>query len=107
MVYVPLGDYLPDQPDYGNPGTGSVRNVVPRTAHSYGPMPALVSWSGPLAARCQGAVGLIDGAGTVTGFAGDASRLYRMGFTGVHSSIAVANGTRATTRPVADSVTSP
>jgi hypothetical protein len=77
-MFVPVAEYTPDQPDFLNPGSGYVRNCLPRTAQSYGPMPSLAVYSNALAARCQGGTAFQDGAGNVNAFAGDATKLYRL-----------------------------
>lgn len=77
MVTVPLGEWLPDQPEFENPGSSTMTNVIPRTAKSYGPAPALSAVTGALTARCQGAAYVRDNASNVWGFAGDATHLYK------------------------------
>ena len=77
-MFVPVAEYMPDQPDLQNPGSGYVRNCLPRTAQSYGPMPSLAAYSNALTARCQGAFACQDSAGNVSAFAGDAAQLYRL-----------------------------
>lgn len=76
-IILGVADWEPDQPDYMNPGSGYVLNVIPRTQKSYGPlaMPAPLG-NGALTARCQGAFFGIGSDGTVDGFAGDANDLY-------------------------------
>ena len=59
-MFVPVAEYMPDQPDLQNPGSGYVRNCLPRTAQSYGPMPSLAAYSNGLTARCQGAFACQD-----------------------------------------------
>jgi hypothetical protein len=76
MPPVPLGPWLPDQPEYGNPGSATMLNCVPRTVNSYGPAPSTSAVTGALDARCQGAIYVRDKSGNVHGFAGDASKLY-------------------------------
>jgi hypothetical protein len=76
MPLVPFGEWLPDQPDFNNPGAATITNVVPRTKGSYGPMSSPVAYSGALTGRCQGTYSARDPAGNVYVFAGDASRLY-------------------------------
>ncbi len=78
MVFVPIAEYMPDQPDFQNPGSGMVQNVIPRTAQSYGPFPGITPVATALTARCQGAYSMIDTSGNARLFAGDASKLYRM-----------------------------
>jgi hypothetical protein len=77
-MFVPVAEYTPDQPDFLNPGSGTVRNCLPRTAQSYGPMPSLAPYSSALAARCQGGYAFQDGGGNVNVFVGDAATLYRL-----------------------------
>lgn len=77
-LLIPVGEWLPDQPDYGNPGSSNVENVIPETASSYGPMPSLVTYSGALQAEARGAYSFKDQAGTTHLFAGDKSRLYKL-----------------------------
>lgn len=73
---VNFGEYMPDQPPYNNPGSSNIRNVLPRTPGSYGPMPNLVAITGALTARCQGGAFARDSGANVNGFAGDATKLY-------------------------------
>jgi hypothetical protein len=40
MAILPFEEWLPDGPAFGNPGTVVALNVVPRSVHSYRPMPA-------------------------------------------------------------------
>ncbi len=76
MPTIPLGPWLPDLPDFDNPGSNTMLNCVPRTVNSYGPAPSLASVTDALDARCQGAVYVRDSDGNVHGFAGDATKLY-------------------------------
>lgn len=78
MPYIALPEYLPDMPDFNNPGSGLIQNLLPRTPQSYGPWPGLSVVSGPLTARCQGAFAVSDTAGNLRLFMGDAGKLYRM-----------------------------
>ena len=75
---VPLGQYLPDLPALANPGAIVAKNVVPRTAKSYGPLSDLLVFTSGLTARCQGAATGKDTAGNVLNFAGDATKLYTL-----------------------------
>jgi len=77
MPMIPFGEYLPDQPDFQNPGSSNILNVVPVTPGSYGPALALASVTGALSARCQGATFARDSGSNVWGFAGDVSKLYK------------------------------
>lgn len=77
MTIIPFPEWLPDQPDYGPVGGTIVRNCVPLTAKSYGPMPTPQPWStNALGARCQGAYSIKDSDGGTYIFAGDATKLY-------------------------------
>jgi hypothetical protein len=69
-------EYSPDMPDYNNPGSSNILNVIPRTSVSYGPMAALNKFSTGLNARCQGAFSCADSAGNNYVFAGDTTKLY-------------------------------
>lgn len=72
---IPIGEYRPDLPDFGNSGATVALNVIPAAA-SYRPLAGLDPYSAPLAARCQGAYATRDSNGVVHNFAGDATRLY-------------------------------
>src|SRR5437660_12635811 len=76
--FMPFGEWLPDQPNFNNPGAKTIKNVIPVTAQSYGPMPTPQIYSGPLTARCQGAYGFLDDGEALHVFARDAKRLYQM-----------------------------
>jgi hypothetical protein len=77
-MFLPVAEYAPDLPAGGG-ASALVRNCLPRTAASYGPMPSLAAYSVPLSARCQGALAVQDGAGNASLFSGDAAKLYRLG----------------------------
>jgi hypothetical protein len=77
-VVIPVGEYLPDQPAYSGAGATRVLNMVPRTARSYGPLPSLAVYSGALTARCQGGLFVRDTDASTHGFAGDATKLYKL-----------------------------
>lgn len=78
MPFVPFPEFAPDQPDFHNTGSNLIQNVLPLTKTSYGPFPSLTPVSTALTARCQGAYAMMDPAGNVRLFAGDATKLYRM-----------------------------
>lgn len=78
MPVLQFGQWLPDQPDYANPGAATITNVIPRTATSYGPMPTPQVYSGALTARCQGSFGYLDDSEAAHFFAGDATKLYEL-----------------------------
>jgi len=75
MPRIPFAEYLPDRPDLGS-GTRYANNVIP-AAESYRPLSALSAVSDALTARCQGALSVIADDGTVSTFAGDATKLYK------------------------------
>lgn len=75
---IPFGEYLPDQADFENPGLTIARNVIPKTATSYGPFPSQAVYSDALDARCQGAFSGLSSAGNVTTFAVDATKAYKI-----------------------------
>ena len=77
LSVIPTGEWLPDLPDYGNPGATIAKNVFPEDG-GYGPLPALNEVFGTLTTRCQGFFPCRDSAGTVYNFAGDSERLYKL-----------------------------
>jgi hypothetical protein len=74
---LPVGAWMPDQPDYANPGSITALNVIPAAA-SYRPFPSLLSVTGALTARAQGGFYAKRSDGTPVIFAGDATKLYRL-----------------------------
>jgi hypothetical protein len=76
-MLLPAAEWAPDQAA-GSPVSAYVRNCLPRSAVSYGPMASPVAYSGALAARCQGGVAFQDVAGNAVVFAGDAAKLHRL-----------------------------
>lgn len=79
MTVVQVSAYAPDQPDaFDGDSTDVANNCLPRTVHSYGPMPSLSSSAAVLTARAQGAVGVQDLSGNSILFAGDATKLYKL-----------------------------
>lgn len=77
MPMLPLGAWLPDQPNFQNPGSEVMTNVLPKTAGSYGPAPSMSAVTGALTARAQGGIYVRDKSSNVWGFAGDATHLYK------------------------------
>ncbi len=76
---ITFGEYLPDLPDFENPGAIVAKNVIPSGA-SYKEFPDIsVYSSNGLTARCQGAVFGKDASGNTFNFAGDVSKLYKLG----------------------------
>jgi len=74
---IPFAEFAPDQPRLDSGASGHVSNVVPLTAQSYGPLPALAPVGTALDARCQGAASFRGPDGTILNVAGDATKLYR------------------------------
>lgn len=62
-MFLPVGEFMPDQPDYNNPGSAQVFNVYPRTQQSYGPIASLSPYASALGAACEGATVGIDTSG--------------------------------------------
>ena len=77
-LLLPVDEWLPDLPDFPGEHGGSqvVRNVVPLTPLSYGPLNAPMAVSDALTARCQGAAGFFKPNGNMIIAAGDATKLY-------------------------------
>jgi hypothetical protein len=77
-MILPAAPWAPDLPASAG-ASARILNCLPASAASFGPMPSPAPYSGPLGARCQGALAVQDAAGNVALFAGDADRLYRLG----------------------------
>jgi hypothetical protein len=79
MTVVPWPEWLPDQADFGNQGSPVIKNCVPLTPKSYGPMPTAVPLStNTLDARCQGSYSIKAPDGSIYIFAGDKTKLYQL-----------------------------
>lgn len=76
MPIMPFGEFLPDGPAFGNPGTVTATNVVPRTANSYTAMKSPVPFSNALPSQVCGSYGYRDAAETVWNFCGTQTDLY-------------------------------
>lgn len=76
MAYLPAAEWLPDMPDYQNPGATNIRNVIPRTPQSYGAVAGLQAFGGALPSACKGTATFSDPGGNVTVFAGTLTDLY-------------------------------
>jgi hypothetical protein len=79
MPIVPFSEWSPDKADIGNPGETVALNVFPKSGGGYGPVADIMEFSGALTARCQGAFAAKDDAAGVYNFAGDATKLYKLG----------------------------
>lgn len=75
-IPLPVAEYTPDMPEFNNPGSGNIRNCIPRTPQSYGPFQDLSVYGGALTKACQGATSVTDSAGNSFTFAGDINDLY-------------------------------
>lgn len=73
-MFIPFGEYLPDQGSYNSQGSPNVLNCVPE-ANGYGPFPSAVVASAALDDYPQGAFSVVDSGGTARTFVGDASKL--------------------------------
>jgi hypothetical protein len=73
---IPFAEWLPDQPEFNNPGSTVIKNVIP-AAVSYKPVKGLAVQSNALDSPCLGAVSGIDTSGNVNIYAGDSSQLYK------------------------------
>jgi hypothetical protein len=77
-ITLPVAEWAPDLPAFQEGASVNVRNVVPRTPLSYGPLSSPAPYSSALNKRCQGAYAALDSAGNVYAFAGDANDLYQL-----------------------------
>lgn len=75
MLEVPFGEYLPDLPDYKNPGITAAKNIIPHLK-GYLPLKSLSAVTDALDARCRGAAAVRDSDANVYNYAGDATKLY-------------------------------
>ena len=82
LIIVPFGSWLPDLPDYANPGATVAKNVVP-AVNNYGPLKALQAATGALDALALGATFARDTGGNYFNYAGDVSKLYEVRATGI------------------------
>lgn len=72
---VPFGEFLPDQPDYKNPGCIRAENVIP-TAGGYGPLRGAGNTSGTATGVCRGGALLRRSTGAAITVGGGATRLW-------------------------------
>src|SRR5215831_1876853 len=76
MPILPIGEWLPDGPQLGNPGTVTATNCVPRTATTYGPFPGPMPYGSALPSQVIGDYGFRDQDGIAYNFAGTATDLW-------------------------------
>jgi hypothetical protein len=74
---VQFGEWLPDLPEYQNPGALIAQNVIPQL-QSYRALNSLSSFSNALANVALGVFWAQDDAGVVSNFAGDVDALYEL-----------------------------
>lgn len=77
---LPYGEWLPDLPDFQNPGSTVATNVIP-ALKSYRPFKGLNVFTDSLDSRVSGAISVQNEAGTVITYAGDTNSLYRLNTT--------------------------
>lgn len=75
MPVIPFGTYAPDISDLNSQMTSALSNVVPR-GDGYGPFRSLQEFTQALPAACRGGFVAYNTDGSVTIFAGTATRLY-------------------------------
>src|SRR5678810_753069 len=79
MTIAPWAEWLPDLSDFRTAGSPLIKNCVPITASSYGPMPTAIPHStNTLGERCQGSYTIKAADNTVYLFAGDHAKLYML-----------------------------
>lgn len=76
MPVIPFREWLPDQPDFGNPGATVATNVLP-SANGYLPINTLSPSTDALDARARAAIQVRDKDLVTYQFAGDAGKLYQ------------------------------
>jgi hypothetical protein len=76
-VFVPFGEWLPDLPDYKNPGSPVASNVLP-DIKGYRPMRQISTSTDALTGACLGMFWAQDDSQTYFNFAGDNTKLYRL-----------------------------
>ena len=74
-MLVPFGEWLPDQAELGNPGSLTVKNVIP-AKNSYRPLQTLTAQSNALESRPLGAYSARDANNNVYFYVGTSSKLY-------------------------------
>ena len=77
LAVIPAGEWLPDQPEYGNKGALVAKNVIPGI-NGYGPVNSLSEAYGALNARAQGHFSCKDKSANTYNYAGTISKLYSL-----------------------------
>lgn len=91
---VELGEWLPDQPPFNNPGCVEAQNTVPR-AQAYSQLNGLSEFTGALTDVCLGAFWMPDGNGNAVNFAGDSTTLYKYDNAGTWDDVGTSTWTTA------------
>ncbi len=81
-ITVPFGPWMPDLPDFANPGATEAKNVIP-ARNSYRPLPNLSAATDALTARARGAAAAQDASNNTYMYAGDATKLYEVRTSGI------------------------
>lgn len=76
-ITIPFGEWLPDLPEYSNPGALIAENVIPQI-QSYRQFNSLSSFTNALSGVCLGAFWAQDSNNVISNFAGDANNLYEL-----------------------------
>jgi hypothetical protein len=76
-MLIPFGEWRPDVADYQTNYTRTAQNVVPR-GDGYGPWPALSALTAALPSVCRGFFVARNSDGSVSIFAGTATKLYEL-----------------------------
>jgi hypothetical protein len=74
---VPVGEWLPDQTSFNNPGANVVKNAVPY-GKGYAPVRGLLATSGTISGTVLGAFSCLDRLGTPHYFLGTTTKLYKL-----------------------------
>lgn len=77
MPLLPAGDWRPDVTDYEGQTVHDISGVIPR-GDGYGPFPQFSTYSSALEGPCRGSFYALKADGSVTVFAGTATRLYQI-----------------------------
>lgn len=72
-----FGEWLPDKPDFANPGALKAKNVIAKPGY-YAPFRGLTAFSDALPSRSYGAAAFRQSDGTVHNFAGTSTALYKL-----------------------------
>ncbi len=74
---IEFGEWLPDYPDFENPGATIAKNVIP-AAKSYLQFEGLSTFSDAMDAYARGAITVRDNSGNVYSYAGTETKLYEL-----------------------------